>query len=255
VTVNDDLPPLPLTPPGRYRHYKGGEYEVLGAARHSETLEPLVLYRPLYNATGWWVRPHAMFFGTVQADGREQPRFARLADAPCPPETDRTRRPAFALREDDLSGAPVQALLRLHLAGMHASSPPGTSFALDDSGLRQASITVWTAWAGDAIAGMGALKALAPDWGELKSMRTHPDFLRQGVGALLLEHIIAVARARGMRRLSLETGTGPAFEPALGLYRRRGFVDGEAFAGYPPSAFNRFMHLRLEPDAGPLGET
>jgi putative acetyltransferase len=149
----------------------------------------------------------------------------------------------------------VQALLRLHLAGMHASSPPGTSFALDDSGLRQASITVWTAWAGDAIAGMGALKALAPDWGELKSMRTHPDFLRQGVGAVLLEHIIAVARARGMRRLSLETGTGPAFEPALGLYRRRGFVDGEAFAGYPPSAFNRFMHLRLEPDAGPLGAT
>ncbi len=249
--MNDDLPPLPLTPPGRYRHYKGGEYEVLGAARHSETLEPLVVYRPLYNATGWWVRPHAMFFGTVAVDGREQPRFARLPDGPGP---DRAR-PTFSIREDDLSGAPVQALLRLHLAGMHANSPPGTSFALDDSGLRQASITVWTAWAGDAIAGMGALKALAPDWGELKSMRTHPDFLRQGVGALLLEHIIAVARARGMRRLSLETGTGPAFEPALGLYRRRGFVDGEAFAGYPPSAFNRFMHLRLEPDAGPLGET
>ena len=262
--MNDDLPPLPPTPPGRYRHYKGGEYEVLGAARHSETLEPLIVYRPLYNATGWWVRPHAMFFGTVQADGREQPRFARLADAPGPPAADgppgapgadRTGRPAFALREDDLSGAPVQALLRLHLAGMHANSPPGTSFALDDSGLRQASITVWTAWAGDAIAGMGALKRLAPDWGELKSMRTHPDFLRQGVGALLLEHIIGVARACGLRRLSLETGTGPAFEPALALYRRRGFVDGEAFAGYPPSAFNRFMHLTLESAAAPPGVT
>lgn len=75
-----DLPPLPDTPPGRYRHYKGGEYEVVGVARHSETLEPLVVYRPLYNATGLWVRPHAMFFGQVEVDGRMQARFARLDD-------------------------------------------------------------------------------------------------------------------------------------------------------------------------------
>ena len=72
------LPPLPATPAGRYRHYKGGEYEVLGAARHSETLEPLVVYRPLSNDTGWWVRPHAMFFGEVEVDGRSVPRFAAL---------------------------------------------------------------------------------------------------------------------------------------------------------------------------------
>lgn len=74
-----DLPPLPSTPPGRYRHYRGGEYEVLGCARHSETLEPLVVYRPLYGDSGWWVRPHAMFFGTVRVDGRERPRFAPVA--------------------------------------------------------------------------------------------------------------------------------------------------------------------------------
>ena len=74
--MDDDLPPLPAIAPGRYRHYKGGEYEVLAVARHSETLEPLVVYRPLYNATGWWVRPHAMFVGNVEIDGREQPRFA-----------------------------------------------------------------------------------------------------------------------------------------------------------------------------------
>lgn len=153
--------------------------------------------------------------------------------------------PEFTLRVDDLSAEPTRALLRLHLAGMHENSPPGTSFALDDSGLRQPGVTVWSVWAGQAIAGMGALKILAPDWGELKSMRTHPDFLRQGVGAMLLEHIIGVARSQGMTRLSLETGTTPAFEPALALYRRRGFVDGEPFAGYPPSDFNRFMHLRL----------
>jgi len=71
-----DLSPLPDTPPGRYRHYKGGEYEVLGCARHSETLESLVVYRPLYNASGLWVRPHEMFFGNVEIDGKVQPRFA-----------------------------------------------------------------------------------------------------------------------------------------------------------------------------------
>ena len=69
------LPALPPTPPGRYRHHKGGEYEVIGVARHSETLEPLVLYRPLYGDGGWWVRPHAMFFGSVLVDGVPRPRF------------------------------------------------------------------------------------------------------------------------------------------------------------------------------------
>ena len=73
-----DLPPLPTTPPGRYRHYKGGEYQVIGVARHSESTEPMVVYRPLYNDSGWWVRPHAMFFGRVTVDGRDQPRFARV---------------------------------------------------------------------------------------------------------------------------------------------------------------------------------
>ena len=73
-----DLPPLPLARTGRYRHYKGGEYEVLGVVRHSETLEPLVVYRPLYNQTGWWVRPHAMFFSDVEVDGALQPRFTRV---------------------------------------------------------------------------------------------------------------------------------------------------------------------------------
>lgn len=74
-----DLPELPPTPPGRYRHYKGGEYEVIGAARHSETHEPLVVYRPLYNGSGLWVRPHAMFFEDVEIDGQRRPRFARVS--------------------------------------------------------------------------------------------------------------------------------------------------------------------------------
>ena len=75
------LPPLPQPRLGRYRHYKGGEYEVLGVARHSETLEALVLYRPLYNDTGHWVRPYAMFFGEVEHEGRVQPRFALIEDS------------------------------------------------------------------------------------------------------------------------------------------------------------------------------
>lgn len=73
-----DLPPLPATPMGRYRHYKGGEYEVIGTARHSETLELLVVYRPLYNSTGLWVRPHALFFGCLVADGVDVLRFAPM---------------------------------------------------------------------------------------------------------------------------------------------------------------------------------
>lgn len=72
---------LPATPLGRYRHYKGGEYEVIGVARHSETHEPLVVYRPLYNDSGWWVRPHAMFFETVDlGDGTRRPRFDKVID-------------------------------------------------------------------------------------------------------------------------------------------------------------------------------
>ncbi len=73
-----DLSPLPATPLGRYRHYKGGEYEVIGVARHSESTEPMVVYRPLYDDSGWWVRPHAMFFEDVTIDGEVQPRFARI---------------------------------------------------------------------------------------------------------------------------------------------------------------------------------
>jgi hypothetical protein len=74
-----DLPRLPETRPGRYRHYKGGEYQVIGVARHSETLEPLVVYRPLYNDSGLWVRPHSMFFGNIEVDGQTRPRFALVS--------------------------------------------------------------------------------------------------------------------------------------------------------------------------------
>ena len=152
---------------------------------------------------------------------------------------------ALDIREDDLSDEPVRALLALHLAGMHASSPAGHVFALDLSGLRAPDITVWSARIGSEVAGVGALKRVDGSRGEVKSMRTHPDHLRKGVAASLLERIIAVARDRGYRWLSLETGSGPSFDAALALYRRRGFVHGEAFGDYLPSDFNQFLHLDL----------
>jgi hypothetical protein len=79
---NDALPPLTTTPPGRYRHYKGMLYEVLDTVRHSETLEPMTLYRALYGERGLWVRPAAMFEEEVVVDGLRQPRFARVPDTP-----------------------------------------------------------------------------------------------------------------------------------------------------------------------------
>ena len=151
----------------------------------------------------------------------------------------------FDIRADDLSGKATRDLLAFHLGGMHANSPPGSVFALDFSGLKAPGVSVWTAWSGDRLAGIGALKEFGDGTGEIKSMRTHPDFLRQGAGAALLEHVIGEARRRRLHRLSLETGSGAAFEPALALYRKRGFANGEAFSDYVASSFNQFLHLAL----------
>jgi len=151
----------------------------------------------------------------------------------------------FEVRKDDLTADPVLALLALHLSNARANSPPGLSFALDLSGLTDPSVTVWSAWDGEALAGIGALKDLGGGVGEVKSMRTHPDHLRRGVAAALLDHIIAEAKARGMTRLSLETGTGPPYEAALALYFKRGFLKGAVFADYPDSGFNQCLHLEI----------
>ncbi len=151
----------------------------------------------------------------------------------------------FEIRRDDLSDEATRALLALHLAGMRASSPPGAVFALDLSGLLAPDVSVWTVRDRGRVVGIGALRILRDGTGELKSMRTHPDHLRRGVAAALLDHLVAEARARGLTRLSLETGTGPAFDPALSLYRTRGFTDGEPFSDYVRSSFNRFLHRPL----------
>lgn len=150
------------------------------------------------------------------------------------------------IRPADVDDERVAALLQLHLAGMHETSPPGTVFALDDSGLRDPAVTFVGLWDGEELMAFGALKELSASTGELKSMRTSPAFLRRGAARVILEHLVDVARSRGYERLSLETGSGEPFEAAIGLYERHGFVEGAAFADYPAgSEFSRFFHLDL----------
>lgn len=150
-------------------------------------------------------------------------------------------RDGWRIVEDDLSGAVIRALLEQHFAGMLANSPAGSCHFLDIEGLKGPGVTFWSIHCGDALAGCGALKMLDAGHGEIKSMRTADAFLRRGVAARMLEHIMVEARARGAARLSLETGSGPAFAPACALYRRHGFVDCEPFADYRPDPFSRFM--------------
>ena len=139
----------------------------------------------------------------------------------------------------------MQDLLAAHRAGMRENSPPESVYALDLSGLLHPDVSVWTAWDEEELMGIGALKQLSPSAGEIKSMRTDARHLRKGVGVALLDHIVAVARERGYRRLSLETGSGAEFEPALTLYRKCGFANGEPFGDYKPTDFNQFLHLDL----------
>jgi putative acetyltransferase len=143
--------------------------------------------------------------------------------------------------EDDLSGAAIRALLEQHFAGMLANSPTGSCHFLDFAGLNAADVTFWSIHEGDVLAGCGALRMLDAAHGEIKSMRTADAFLRRGVAARMLDHIMAEAHNRGLKRLSLETGSGAAFAPAIALYRRYGFADCEPFADYKPDPFSRFM--------------
>lgn len=157
------------------------------------------------------------------------------------PDTD----DVWRIVEDDLSGAAIRALLEFHFAGMLANSPAESCHFLDFEGLRSDGVTFWSIHRDDELAGCGALKMLDGAHGEIKSMRTAETFLRQGVAARMLVHIMDEARARGLGRLSLETGSGPAFEPALALYRAHGFEDCEPFADYKVDPFSRFMTRAL----------
>jgi putative acetyltransferase len=146
---------------------------------------------------------------------------------------------------DDLTRPQIHALLNEHLQNMYAVSPPESVHALDLDRLRQPEITFWTAWEGPELLGCGALKELDPLHGEIKSMRTPQVLRRRGAGRALLNHIIQVARDRGYRRLSLETGSQDAFQPAQTLYTSAGFGICGPFADYVEDPNSVFMTLQL----------
>lgn len=146
---------------------------------------------------------------------------------------------------DDLSRPEVHALLHEHLADMHDLSPPESVHALDLTKLRGPDITFWTVWDNALLLGCGALKELTPTDGEVKSMRTPKWLRRRGGGRAILAHIVAEAKSRGYRRLSLETGSQDAFAPARRLYESFGFTYCGPFADYKADPNNVFMTLEL----------
>jgi len=149
------------------------------------------------------------------------------------------------IEEDDLSRPEVQQLLADHLADMHATSPAESVHALDLDGLRASGVAFYSAWLGDSVAGCGALKELGGGDIELKSMRTSASFRGRGVGTMMLRFLLAEAGRRGARRVLLETGTQPFFEPAHRLYERHGFTSRAPFGDYTDDPNSRFYELEL----------
>lgn len=147
--------------------------------------------------------------------------------------------------EGGLDDPRVIELLHAHVSRARAETARGSAHALDLSGLRAPDITFWSAWEGDTVAGVGALRELSPDHGEIKSMHTAESMRRKGVGSAILRHIIDAARSRGMSRLSLETGSWPYFTPARALYAQHGFVECEPFGDYKADPNSVFMTLVL----------
>jgi putative acetyltransferase len=146
---------------------------------------------------------------------------------------------------DDPARADVRALLEEHLREMYTLSPPESVHALDVTKLKTPDVTFWSVRDGDMLLGCGALKQLDPEHGEIKSMRTPAALRRRGAGRAMLKHMIDVARSRGYRRLSLETGSPSAFVPAQRLYESFGFSYCGPFGEYKPDPYSVFMTLRL----------
>ena len=149
------------------------------------------------------------------------------------------------VRRDDPANPLVTSLLAAHVAEQRGSTPAGFSFALDADALAGEDVTFFTAWEDDTLSAMGALKRLDDGAGEVKSMRSTPEARGRGAGYAILSAIVAEARARGLARLYLETGTTPVYHAAIRLYARAGFRPCDAFADYRPSPHNRFFELHL----------
>lgn len=140
----------------------------------------------------------------------------------------------------------VQKLLIHHFHTARAETAPGSAHALDLSGLKAPDVLFWSAWAGDCVIAVGALKRLSESHGEIKSMHTAEAHRRKGIGSAMLRHIITEARKMGLSRLSSETGSWPYFIPARELYRRHGFVECPPFGSYVLDPNSIFMTLELK---------
>ena len=149
--------------------------------------------------------------------------------------------------EGGLDDPRVVALLHAHLTRAQAETARGSAHTLDLSGLRAPEVTFWSAWEGDTVVGVGALRRLSADHGEVKSMHTAETARGRGVGSAMLRQIMAAARARGMSRLSLETGSWAYFAPARALYTQHGFVECPPFGEYREDPNSVFMTLVLPP--------
>jgi putative acetyltransferase len=160
-------------------------------------------------------------------------------------KTIRSAEAVVRIAPGDLADPRVVDLLHYHLINSREHSAPGSSHALDLKGLQPADVTFWTAWDGETLVGMGGLKQLSQDHGEVKSMHAAQAVRRKGVGSAMLGHIISVARSRGISRLSLETGSEAYFQPAIALYQKHGFVECPPFGDYVPDPNSVFMTLDL----------
>ena len=152
---------------------------------------------------------------------------------------------ALRVEEGGLDDPRVVALLQLHLTRARAETALGSAHALDLSVLRTPEVSFWSVWQGDELLGVGALKQLTAEHGEVKSMHTAEAARGRGVGSALVRHIMAEARRRGMQRLSLETGSWPYFLPARALYARHGFVECGPFGDYREDPNSVFMTIEL----------
>ncbi|MGL6338295.1 MAG: GNAT family N-acetyltransferase [Waterburya sp.] len=149
------------------------------------------------------------------------------------------------IRVDDLSSTKIAKFLEEHIQDMKAVSPPESKHALDLEGLKKPEITFWTVWDGNSLVGCGAIKELNAKHAEIKSMRTSVAKRGKGVASMMLEHILKEAKLRGYRRISLETGSMPFFEPARNLYRKYGFKNCAPFSTYKEDPNSIFMAKEL----------
>lgn len=238
--MSHDLPPLPTIAPGFYRHHKGGEYEVLGVVRHSESLEPMVLYRPLVGAMAPWVRPFAMFVETVEVDGRRQPRFARLGDGEVP-----VTPPVVPVRVRRLDATDAEAFQALRLRALRDEpSAFGSSVEEEQERTPEQVAAVLSgspervffgAWHEQVLVGLVGVGREAArkerHIAHLRSLYVAPEARGHGVGLRLVDSALAQAFAwPGVEQILLSATAGNA--AAIGLYRRAGFVQ----VGFVPHA-------------------